>query len=360
MSVIIILFLGFITSFLITIFTIPNLIRLAKFKGLVDVPDNRKVHHQPIPSLGGIAFFITFWLVTFSLANWDFLLEFRFILIGSFLLFLVSLKDDLVGIKPIKRLIIQFVVATLCYFSGFQVEGMYGILGVNELPEWINFPLTLLTIGLIINAYNLIDGINGLAGSLGVSAMFIFALLFGLQGATQWSLIALIIAGSIIGFLRFNFGNASIFMGDNGSTFIGLITAVFFLKFINSDSMIWEADQVFVIGLSAIFIPIFDLIRVFFVRISKGGSPMKPDKTHLHHFLLDMGKSHVWICCFIMGMHFLACLMGTYFTDMLGITFGLALTIIIELIVVLGILSSLQLTNIKKMESNRHTIGYLE
>ena len=283
----ILLFTGFIISFLITLYIIPILIFLAKTKGLFDVPNQRKIHEQPISSLGGIAFFITFWLVLFSISDWEHLFELRLILIGSFVLFLVSLNDDLIGISPIKRLIVQFFVGILCFASGFQVEGFYGLFNLWDLPIWLTFPITLLTVGLIINAYNLIDGINGLAGSLGIMAMFIFGGLFYLQGDLQWCLTAMLIAGSIAGFLKYNFGKATIFMGDNGSTFIGLMVAVFFIKFINTDYNVIQDNTRLITGLSILFIPVFDLIRVFFIRITNGQSPLTSDKSHLHHFLLS-------------------------------------------------------------------------
>lgn len=356
----IILLFGFIISFLLTIFIIPNLILLAESKQLFDLPDQRKIHTTSISSLGGIAFFITFWAISIGVSDWTFLKELRFLFLGSFILFLVSLKDDLIGISPVKRLIVQFLIGILCYSSGFIVKGFYGLFGIEELSFWLNFPLTLLTISLIINAYNLIDGINGLAGSLGLLATLIFGLFFWCQGNFQWCLTALITAGSIMGFLKFNFGKATIFMGDNGSTFIGLLVAVFFIQFINTDYFSPYPGMTLMFAISIIFIPVFDLIRVFSVRLFKGNSPLKPDKSHLHHFLLNLGKSHGWICFFILGMQLLACLMGIYFIKQFGLTSSLLITVLLELFIVVCIVGSLQITKIKKMEQERRVLSYLE
>jgi UDP-N-acetylmuramyl pentapeptide phosphotransferase/UDP-N-acetylglucosamine-1-phosphate transferase len=199
-----------------------------------------------------------------------------------------------------------------------------------------------------------------LAGSLGLTAILIFAALFWQAGLMNWCLTSLIVAGTIAGFLKFNFGKATIFMGDNGSTFIGFLIAVFFIKFLNFDYYQSENSSALLTAISIVFIPVFDLIRVFLMRIINKKGPMSPDKTHLHHHLLNMGKSHVWVCCFILIMHFLAFAIGHYFLQRFSLTLSLLLTVLIEVVIVVLILCSLELTSIKKMESTRHTIGLWE
>jgi len=356
----ILILFGFITSFFLSIFIIPSLIHLANEKKLFDVPDFRKVHQKPISSLGGVAIFCAIWLSLLGFAEWQFLFELRLVLLGSFILFLIGIKDDLIGTSPQKRLLGQLLAAGLCFYSGFQLDGFYGLFDITELPIFITFPLTILTIVLIINAFNLIDGINGLAGSLGILAALYFTYSFWQVNLINWALVAVIISGSIAGFLKYNFGRASIFMGDNGSTLIGLLIAVFFIKWLNTKYYDLGDPSALVSVIGIIFIPVFDLIRVFLVRIFNRKSPFSPDKTHLHHFLLAMGKNHVWACLFILGMQFLAIGAGNYFVDKWGITLSLIITIAVELAIVIGLNISLGLTNIKNVESDKYIIGLKE
>ena len=159
------------------------------------------------------------------------------------------------------------------------------------------FFLSLFTLTLIINAYNLVDGINGLAGSLGMLSSIVLGIFFLIRGEVFWALIAFNLAASIFAFLQFNFGKASIFMGDNGSTFIGLTIGVLAFQLLNSSPGIVPNLP---LVLSIIAVPVFDLLRVFATRISKGKTPFAGDRTHIHHYALSLTGSPVKACLAIL------------------------------------------------------------
>ncbi|MEL6635631.1 MAG: MraY family glycosyltransferase [Bacteroidota bacterium] len=276
--------------------TIPLLIEVAQEKQLFDRPGGRKTHAQPVPALGGIALFLGFFVPVLLFASPAGLAEWRYVLVGGLLLCLVGLKDDLVGMGARQKLFLQAGVVVLLAGAGFRLEGFYGVFGWGAIPEWAQVPLTTLFLLLLINAYNLIDGIDGLAGSLALTSSLIFALLFYLRGDFDWCLMALALSGAILSFLRFNFYRATIFMGDNGSMVLGLLLGLFAIRFLNTASVPGEALPVVAIVFSLLAIPVLDLVRVSGYRLLRGRSPFSADRGHLHHLLLQQGFSTPIIC----------------------------------------------------------------
>jgi UDP-GlcNAc:undecaprenyl-phosphate/decaprenyl-phosphate GlcNAc-1-phosphate transferase len=227
--------LGTSLAFFITFAAIPVIIQVSDAKKLFDVPDERKVHLSPIPSLGGLGIFaglILAFLVTYpiSLAG-----EFQYFFAATLVIFFLGLKDDILVISPIKKLIGQFIAAFLIiYKGGIQIKSMHGFLGVYDLPEVTSLALTYLTVIVIINSFNLIDGVDGLAGSLGLMTALIFGSYFYYVGQVPYSILAFVLAGSLLGFLIFNHSPARIFMGDTGSLLLGLINAILVIRFIST------------------------------------------------------------------------------------------------------------------------------
>lgn len=255
-------------AFGISYLAIPQIIKIATKYNLVDNPGGRKQHKAPTPSLGGIAIFGGFWaailLSTFITGLSSGILP---TLIASSILFLVGLKDDLSEIKAITKLAVQLGVSSLLYFFDIcRFDNLYGLLGFYEIHPIAGFIISILTTTLIINAYNLIDGINGLTGSLTFLSSVTFGAFFLQNGIFIWALASFAIAASTLGFLKYNSAKASIFMGDNGSTFIGLLFSVLLFQMLQAD---YPATSMFSVALSLISIPVFDLIRVFLYRISQ-------------------------------------------------------------------------------------------
>jgi len=301
--------LGTSIAFFITFAAIPVIIQVADAKKLFDVPDERKVHLSPIPSLGGLGIFaglILAFLVTFpiSLAQ-----EFQYFFAAALVIFFLGLKDDILVISPIKKLIGQFIAAFLIiYKGGVQIKSMHGFLGIYELPEVMSLALTYLTVIVIINSFNLIDGVDGLAGSLGLMTALVFGTYFYYVGQLPYAVLAFVLAGSLLGFLIFNHSPARIFMGDTGSLLLGLINAILVIRFIstaNDPSSVFPISSTPAIGFAILMVPLFDTIRVFSVRILNRRSPFSPDRNHIHHLLLDKGMSHSMVTYTCVGLNLL-------------------------------------------------------
>lgn len=283
-------------SFAITFLAIPVIITVADRKKLYDIPDERKVHRNPIPSLGGLGIFAGFIIACLIAIPFSGSSEFQYFFAASFVIFFLGLKDDILVISPIKKFIGQVLAAFLIVYKGnVQISSMHGFLGIYELPEMFSLLFTYLTIIVIVNSFNLIDGIDGLAGSLGLMATTVFGLYFLAVQMPGYAVLSFSLAGSLAAFLLFNFQPAKIFMGDTGSMLIGLINAILVIKLINVAnvaSVPYPLEAAPAIGFAILMIPLLDTLRVFAIRIVHGRSPFSPDRNHIHHLLLDKGLSH--------------------------------------------------------------------
>lgn len=294
-----VLILGFITAFSITFLAIPAIITVAQARKLYDQPNDRSSHATPTPSLGGIGIFggaicgIILWTPT------EYFGQLQYTLAAMILLFLVGTRDDLVPIPPLKKLLVQVIAALILVFKArIVIDNWWGLMGIHEAGEWFSYAFSVLAIVGIINAYNLIDGINGLAGTIGLIATLFFGSWFFLTGYVEWAVLAVSLAGAITAFLKFNFTPARVFMGDTGSLLIGLTCAAMAIEFIHlnqeiTPNHVWYMPGAPVVALSVLIFPIYDTLRVFIRRMSKGHSPFHADKTHLHHLLLAGGCSHM-------------------------------------------------------------------
>lgn len=291
-------------AFLITFLAIPVIIRVALEKKLVDIPDARKVHKTPIPSLGGIgiyAGFLVAMLLTWPNHLAD-LIYLQYITAACCVVFFLGMKDDIMDIGPLKKFIGQLIAAwIIIYKCKLQINNFHGIFGIHELPQVVSVALTYVVVILIINSFNLIDGVDGLSGTLGMVSALAFGIFFYYSGPMNfgYAVLAAALGGAIAAFLIFNHHPAKIFMGDTGSLLLGLLNAVMMLKFINIAS---APDTSPLVGLllpnapliaaAILIIPLFDTLRVFAIRILHGRSPFSPDRNHIHHILLDKGFSH--------------------------------------------------------------------
>jgi UDP-N-acetylmuramyl pentapeptide phosphotransferase/UDP-N-acetylglucosamine-1-phosphate transferase len=208
--------------------------------------------------------------------------------------------DDLVALSPSKKFLAQFIAAsiTVC-IADIRLSSLHGIFGVYDLTYWYSIIFSVVGIIFVINAFNLIDGIDGLAGSIGVLSTFCLGVLLAVSGNAGGASMAFSLMGAIAGFLRFNTSPARIFMGDTGALQIGYIISVLCILFVNSfnsnaavGDMIHNPGGALTVGLSILFVPVFDSFRVFTTRLMRGVSPFKADRTHLHHYLLDLGFTH--------------------------------------------------------------------
>jgi UDP-N-acetylmuramyl pentapeptide phosphotransferase/UDP-N-acetylglucosamine-1-phosphate transferase len=299
--------LCFISAFVVTLIAIPPIIGLVKKYHLYDMPGARKEHTSPIPTMGGIAVMAGMMIALVLWFPFSSGVEQISFFFSITVLFGLGILDDLKDLSAKYKLIIQVGLAALIALSGIRITTFDGLFGIGELPLSAQYTFTILAIAGITNAFNLIDGIDGLAGGIGFMSLLTLGMFLTLNGDSNTALIAFALAGGIFAFLYFNFNPARIFMGDTGSLVLGFVIAVLSVRLMQVNvfvaSPLLSHASVFVLGI--VFIPVFDTIRVFAIRIWKGRSPFAADKTHIHHLLTNQGFSHglaAKLICFVHGI----------------------------------------------------------
>lgn len=308
-------------AFLITYFSIPVIIKVAKDKKLFDEPEERKIHKEVIPTLGGLGIFAGFIIATLMGIPPAEVSPLQYFLAAIMLIFFMGIKDDILILTAGKKFIGQLVAAGIIIkFGGIEIKNMYGILGVHALTPSASFLITLFTIVVITNSFNLIDGVDGLAGSLGLLTTLLFGTYFYFSEQILYAVMSLSLAGGLSAFLIYNFHPAKIFMGDTGSLLIGLVNSILVIQFINTASLpgaLFPVESAPAIGFAVLLVPLFDTLRVVGLRLLSRRSPFCPDRNHIHHFLLDLGLSHRMIAISCVFTNILFILMA-YFLRSFG------------------------------------------
>lgn len=294
------LILATITAFLTSIFAIPSIITVAKLKNLYDKPEERKIHTLKIPRLGGMAIFVAFVFAILLFGDFTNIVGAKYIGAALIMLFFSGLKDDVIILSPLKKLYTQLLAAGLVTsLTQIKITDFHGVFGMHEIPMIASIMLSMFMIIVITNSINLIDGVDGLAGSLSLTISLTFAYLFFKQGEQDWALVSLSLAGAILGFLFFNFSPAKIFMGDAGSLTVGFLLSIFAIHYIESNSplnsLTYRVQSAPGIALAILIVPLYDTLRVFILRALNKTSPFKADKNHLHHWLIKNGQSHAQV-----------------------------------------------------------------
>jgi UDP-GlcNAc:undecaprenyl-phosphate GlcNAc-1-phosphate transferase len=304
-----ILILVFVTSFLVVLLSTPSLIKVAILKRLFDAPgDTRKLHTRMVPTIGGIIIFAgtlfsySLWFPDHQIHDYSELSksisDYKFIVSTLLIMFFVGVKDDIIGTAPVKKLVAHVLVGmVLVLMADIRIVSMHGIFGIYVLPLWTSVFLSLFTYIVVVNAFNLIDGVDGLAGGIGFIASSAFGAWFALAGDPAMACLAFALSGSLLAFLMFNFSPAKIFMGDSGSLTIGLIVSILAIKLVDYDvssiknQFILNASKpIFV--MAVLVYPLVDTLRIFIYRAVRGVSPFSADRNHIHHRLIDIGCSH--------------------------------------------------------------------
>lgn len=289
---------AFITSFALTYLVIPSIIHVAKKKGLVDEPGDRRSHTEVTPSLGGVGIFAG---TIFSIILWtpfNVFGELQYILCAFIIIFLIGVKDDIDPIAPSKKMLGQLFAASIIVLKAkVKLTSLYGIFGIYELPEFWSVGISVFTIIVIINAFNLIDGINGLSGSIALLISSILGYWFYSIGRVEIAIVAVALSGSITAFLKYNITPARIFMGDTGSLLLGLVCSILTILFIDLHRVIGDSPYAVksapAVAIAILILPLYDTARVFTMRIIKGKSPFQPDRLHIHHMMIDSGLTHM-------------------------------------------------------------------
>jgi len=290
--------LGLIIGLLVSLITIPPIVRVSNKKKLGSDPNQRTVHKGSVPPLGGVAIFAAVIIGTFFCVDSVGLNELRYILVGILMVFLIGLKDDLVNVSWKKKVLVELVAAVIVVgFADLRISSFHGILGIWELHYSSSIAFTIFVFIALMNCFNLLDGIDGLASGMGIVVSLIFGIWLFDLGYWNFAILSFAVTGGLVTFYLFNvFGRKyKIFMGDTGSLLLGFIFTVLAIKVLSCDvpkydRLYMESIPTVVMGL--MIIPILDTVRVFTLRLLKGKSPFSADKTHLHHILLKLGFSH--------------------------------------------------------------------
>ena len=341
--------LAFITSFVLTYLSIPKIIHFSRKSRLYASVGNRNSHIGEIPIFGGIAIFSG---VLFSLIFWAEIENIQFILVGMIIVFFIGILDDLLSLSPSKKLIGQILsVLVIMFLAELQINSFKGLFDIYEIPAWISFIFTIFVVVVITNGYNLIDGIDGLAGGLGTIASMFFGVAFLFNNDTQMAILSFTLLGSLLAFLKFNFNPARIFMGDTGSLVIGLILSILAIRLINTGVSI-PNEKLYInkgpfIVISILSVPLYDTFRVFCIRILSGYHPLRADRNHIHHALLDLGFGHKKATLILYAFSLLIMLVSYFMIHL-----SLGLSIFLLSIIVLGLMAiPFVILEIKKKKS---------
>ncbi|MDH8700822.1 UDP-GlcNAc:undecaprenyl-phosphate GlcNAc-1-phosphate transferase [Dysgonomonadaceae bacterium PH5-43] len=333
-----------ILSIGISVFVTSKTIKFSKALGFGDDPsEKRKIHKKKIPNLGGIAVFIATIVPYFAFSDYADTIRPDKLFSISIFLFFIGVKDDMEPMSVRSRILFEFICALfIIYITDIRLTTLWGIFGIQEIHIVTSYILTSLFIVGCINAYNFIDGIDGLLVSLTLYGAVSYALVFHYANEWLWTLLCVSMAGALIGFLIYNWSPAKIFMGNGGALFLGTMFACFALRIMQLPAMTFGNAHIsapHTMAISVIAIPIVDMIFVVIVRLFRRHNPFKSDNRHIHHNLLKIGFNHAQSTLILVFLTFLTITFAYFVQDtgalrslLLMLAFVVALEIIIRTI----------------------------
>ncbi len=289
---------SFILALAISLYAVPIVIRVVHSLKLMDNPNERSAAKRPIPTLGGIAIFLSFVFASTIGLSGDELPEMIYILTAVILMFFVGLKDDILTLTAWKKLTVQLIASGIIVFlAKIRFTNLHGFLGIGDIGMVPSVILTFFVIIVIINAFNLMDGIDGLAAGLSMLAATVFGGWFFISGHHDYAILSFSLVGAIAGFFYYNlYGKENkIFMGDTGSLVLGTLMSIIVIRFneFNIDqTQPFSISSAPAVSFGILIYPLVDTLRVFIIRLLQFKSPFTADKNHLHHRLLALGFSH--------------------------------------------------------------------
>ena len=303
-----------IIPFFIALFLVgwihPKLVKIALLKNIVDNPDARKLQRTPVPVLGGVAVFFGVVIAIGCMSSVVDCSGLPVVIMAMMAMLYTGTMDDILSLSPGLRFVIEIVVVLLLIFvGGYCIDDFHGLWNIGRFSYWCAVPLTVVAAVGIINAINLVDGVNGLSSGYCIMACLIFGTLFFLAGEAPMTILAAVSVGALIPFFLHNvFGKTSkMFIGDGGTLVMGVVMSVFVIAILQNGSRVaaYVNPNVGLVPftLAVLSVPVFDTLRVMSTRILKGTSPFRPDKTHLHHMFIDLGCSHVATTLAILGVN---------------------------------------------------------
>ena len=345
--------MAFLVSVLMSWVTIPRIVIISKIKRLFDTPDDRKSHTEAIPRLGGISFFpITMFSFSLMLGlryynglevpfamEGVMLTEFFFMTAGMFMIFFVGLGDDLVGISYRYKFLVQITSAVTLAYAGLSFDNLYGLFGVHQIPEWLGAVITLIFTVFVVNAFNLLDGVDGLCSGISTIILSLLGCWYIYMELYVYAMLAFSMVGVVLVFFQYNVlgKRLKIFMGDTGSLTLGYAVVFLLLKFLKietvADPDVYHINNSLAILIGLLFVPMFDTLRVALSRMTRGKSPFEPDQTHMHHKLLHMGFSHLQSTAILLVAEILFITLNIILSEVIGLN----ISIIVATDLVLGI-----------------------
>ena len=299
--------LAFLISGIFIRYAIPVIVRVAKAKKIFDMPNGRTSHQIPTPRLGGVGVFLSVLLISLLIVDIRTFPQFQYILAGSIILFFIGLKDDILSLSPWKKLGGQ-LLATLfiVFFADIRLTSIHGFFGLNDLSYIQSIIVSFFVMILIINAFNLIDGVDGLSGSLAIISFTALGTWFYLNKSYEIAIICASMIGSLGAFLLFNIWakRRKVFLGDTGALFIGYLLAIFIISFCEMNittNVVMPIKSAPVIAFCILIVPLLDTARIFLIRTLQGRSPFSADKNHIHHYLLDLGLNHIQVSAILVA-----------------------------------------------------------
>ena len=331
----------YILSFLVAILSAhwihPRLVRIALDKNIVDNPNARKLQRRPTPVLGGIAVFFGSVIGLGCASITCDCSELFIVVVAMMIMLYTGTMDDILDLSPALRFLIEIgTVLLLIFVGGYTLNDFHGLWGLNQIPQGVAIPLTVFAAVGIINAINLIDGVDGLSSGYCILTSLLFGVMFWYVGDRTMCMLAVVAAGSLIPFFFHNvFGKSSkMFIGDGGTLVMGIVMSVFVIRILRHGSMseVYDAVNIGLVPftLAVLSVPVFDTLRVMTTRILKRKSPFHPDKTHLHHMFIRLGCSHAATTLAILILNFFVVLRW-WISYMIGCSIDVQLYIVLVL-----------------------------
>lgn len=305
--------LTLLTSLTVSLIAVPEVRKVIINNHFLDSPGGRKIHTEQIPAMGGVGIFLGFILSFCLWTEGTSSYNLNYLFFGLILMLFMGIRDDMLALSPRNKLIIQFLATfTVVVFSDIRIESLYTLFQGIEFPLFVSYGISIFVIISLTNAFNLIDGINGLSGSIATFITLSLGIWFYLVNETTLSLAMIAMAGACLGFLYYNWGRAEIFMGDTGSLFLGFFISIALIMFVNIDYALepynpYKITTPISVAIALFIYPFIDTLRVFTIRTISGKSPFSPDKKHIHHILIRTGLSHASSSFLIL----MACLLFT-------------------------------------------------
>ncbi len=319
----ILLFIALTFSFIISFISIPSIVKVAKMSGWLDKPDKRKIHKIPVPRLAGVAIFAaiieTILLFGFGLLG----KEINYFLAALVFLFFLGIKDDILITAPLTKFTGQLVAVSIVVILGnVQITNLHGFFHIFHIPKWFGIPLTIFTFLVVINAFNFIDGIDGLSATIAIEVAATFAIWFYHRGIFQFAFLACALIGALLGYLPYNLSNKKykIFMGDTGTMIIGLIISILAIEF-NQFTLRFDDLKYFPapsVSFGIMIVPFYDMLRVIYIRLLTGKKFYMADTNHIHHIFIKLGFNQTQTLIILALLNlifiFLSFFLAKYFT----------------------------------------------